>query len=181
MEVKYLKDLIIALVVILVISFGVKDYYLYKSIIKVPAESKYKKIALSDNLLREIQNIEYSIQDRKNFVFTVTKDPLEQNLIVKTKKDLEKQWREEIESMVRLESTMLSELGDKIASISYLGETNQYQVGDSFAYGKITDIREGEITYSYEGKERTLGLQKLPPKPVEIMNKKSRKDREYNW
>ncbi|MCK5051923.1 MAG: hypothetical protein KAS53_09390, partial [Candidatus Cloacimonetes bacterium] len=118
----------------------------------------------------------------KEFVFTVTKDPLEQNLIVKTIKDLEKQWRLEVERMVRLESTIVPEEGRKIAAISHKGKTKLYSIGDSFFYGKITDIRKGKIVYSYKGKDNILVLQKLPDKPEAIDNKDEvSQERKYNW
>jgi len=181
MENKYLKDFVIALVVILILAFGINDYYLKKAVSKVPEESKYKKIALSDVLLGKIHEIERSIQDRKKFVFTVVKDPLEQNLIVRTKKDLEKLWQEEIENTVRLEATIIPEFGDKLASISYKGETKHYKIGENFEFGKITDIRPGEVSYQFKGTNGVLALSKLPPKPVEIRDQKSQKNREYNW
>lgn len=181
MENKYLKDFVIALVVILILAFAINDYYLKKSVSQIPSQSKYKEIALSDELLERIHEIELSIQDRKKFVFTVVKDPLEQNLIVRTKQDLEKIWQEEIENTVRLEATIIPEFGDKLASISYQGETKHYKIGDRFEFGKITDIRPGEISYQYNGANGVLALSKLPPKPVEIRDGKSQKNREYNW
>lgn len=181
MENKYLKDFVIALVVILILAFAVNDYYLKKSASKVPVQSKYEQLALSDELLDRIHEIELSIQDRKKFVFTVIKDPLEQNLIVRTKQDLEKLWQEEIENTVRLEATIIPEIGDKLASISYLGETKHYKIGEKFEFGEITDIRPGEISYQYRGGNAVLALSKLPPKPVEIRDQKSQKNREYNW
>ncbi|MCK4312563.1 MAG: hypothetical protein KAW88_07495 [Candidatus Cloacimonetes bacterium] len=183
MEKKYLKDFVIALIVILFISFGIKNYNLYNKVKEIPSESKYRKIALSEQLLVQIHNIEKSIKDRKQFVFTVTKDPLEQNLIVKTIKDLEKQWREEVENMIRLESTIVPEKGKKRAAISYKGKTIIYTIGDEFVSGKIIDIREGELTYLNHGQTGILKLQKLPEKPKEILQttKKSKKSREYNW
>lgn len=182
MEEKYLKDLVIALIVILLIVLGVKCNSLYRDIKVVPLESKYKKLALSEDLFNQIENIEQSIQDRKEFVFTVTKDPLEQNLIVKTIKDLEKQWRQEVERMVRLESTIVPETGRKMAAISHKGETKLYSIGDSFFYGKITDIRQGKIVYSYKGKDNILNLQKLPDKPEAIdSNNEVSQERKYNW
>ncbi len=181
MEQKYIKDFVIAVVVLLLLAFAIKDYYLYLKTDEVPDESKYKKIALSEDLLGKIKNIERSINDRKQFVFSVTKDPLEQNLIVKTKQDLEKQWREEVENMVRLESTIIPEYGDKLASVSYKGSSTMYKIGDDFMKGKITDILPGEILYSYKGSTVSLKTQKIPPKPVEISTKKSKKSREYNW
>ena len=183
MEHKHLKDFVIITIIILMIAFGIKDYGLYHKVKKVPADSKFKKIALSEGLLTEIHNIERSIRDRKQFVFTVTKDPLEQNLIVKTIKDIEKQWREEVENMVRLESTIVPEKGKKRAAISYKGKTVIYGIGDEFIKGRITDIREGEITYIYQNTLGVLKLQKLPERPEEIKQttSKTKKSREYNW
>ena len=182
MEEKYLKDLVIALIVILLIVLGVKCNSLYRGIKAVPVESKYKKLALSEGVFNQIQNIEHSIQDRKEFVFTVTKDPLEQNLIVKTIKDLEKQWRLEVERMVRLESTIVPEIGRKRAAISHRGKTKIYSIGDAFFYGKITDIRQGEIVYSYKGANNILTIQKLPDKPEAIKkDNEISEDRKYNW
>ncbi|MCF7793794.1 MAG: hypothetical protein K9N09_08600 [Candidatus Cloacimonetes bacterium] len=182
MEEKYLKDFVIALVVISLILLIVKDMSLYSKTGNVPMESKYKELALGEELLQNIHNLENSIKERKDFVFSVTKDPLEQNLIVKTIQDLEMQWREEVENMVRLESTIVPEDGKKKAVISYQGITNIYEVGDTFKKGKITDIRAGEISYNANGKTLTMQIQKLPEKPASI--KKSgtnNKNREYNW
>jgi len=140
-------------------------------------------MALGEELLNKIQNIETSIKDRKQFVFTVTKDPLEQNLIVRTIKDLELQWREEVENMVRLESTIVPESGSKKVVISYKGETKIYEVGDKFAKGIITEIRQGEISYRTNGAIEILKIEKLPEKPAVIQksskNKKTKLD--YNW
>lgn len=181
MEQKYLKDFVIALVIILVITFGIKDSYLYQKVEQVPGESKYKKIALSEQLLNQIKDIERSIQDRKDFTFTVRKDPLEQNLIVRTRRNLEKQWKDKVESIIRLESTIIPAIGKKLAAISYQGKTRLYEVGDYFTLGKIIDIKEGKIEYSNKGNHGEMVIQKLPPKPVEIKKIKSSKDREYNW
>ncbi len=181
MDQKYLKDFVIALVVILLIAFAIKDYYLFQKVEKVPLESEYKKLALGDRLLDQIQDIENSISDRKSFVFKVDKDPLEQNLIVRTQKDLEEEWREKVESMVRLQSTIIPANGTEMAAVSYEGKTKIYKIGDDFIYGKVVDILEGELIYVFGGKRRSLTLERIPPKPVEIQKTKSKKEREYNW
>ncbi|NQV17743.1 MAG: hypothetical protein HQ534_04290 [Armatimonadetes bacterium] len=181
MDQKYLKDFVIALVVILLIAFAIKDYYLYQRVQKVPVESEYKKLALGDQLLEQIQDIEHSISDRKGFVFKVDKDPLEQNLIVRTQKDIEAEWREKVESMVRLQSTIIPQNGIEMAAVSYEGETKIYKIGDDFIYGKVVDILEGELIYNFNGKRRSLTLEKIPPKPDEIQKTKSKKERIYNW
>ncbi len=180
MEKRYLKDFVIVLIVILLLAFGYFNFIQMGKVNKVPDESKYKKIALSQELLSQIQEIENSINDRKGFVFTVTKDPLEQNLIVKTQQDLEKQWREKIENMVRLTATILPENGKKLASIANKGENNLYSIGDNFVLGKIVDITEGKVVYNYSGKNYSITIEKLPPKPVEITDKK-KSERSFNW
>lgn len=185
MEEKYLKDFVIALIVITVILFVIKDMNLHSKTKDVEEQSKYSDMALGDELLGKIQKIERSIQDRKKFTFTVTKDPLEQNLIVKTIKDLEMQWREEVENMVRLESTIVPENGSNQAVISYKGETKLYKVGDKFAKGTITEIRLGEISYKTgNGTTAILPIEKLPEKPSVIQKKSSKNKKtklEYNW
>ncbi|MDO9578850.1 MAG: hypothetical protein Q7J16_13285 [Candidatus Cloacimonadales bacterium] len=184
MEDKYLKDFVIALIVIFIILFIIKDMNLYSKVKDVREESKYSEMALGDELLGQIQKIESSIQDRKQFIFTVTKDPLEQNLIVRTIKDLELQWREEVENMIRLESTIVPEKGKTQAVISYKGITKIYQVGDKFAKGVITEIRQGEISYKNDGVTGILKIEKLPEKPA-VIQKKSAKNKkselDYNW
>lgn len=184
MEEKYLKDFVIALIVIFLILYVIKDMNLYSKVKVVREESKYSEMDLGDELLSQIQKIEFSIQDRKQFVFTVTKDPLEQNLIVRTIKDLELQWREQVENMVRLESTIVPEKGKTQAVISYKGETKIYRVGDKFAKGTITEIRQGELSYKNNGISGVMQIEKLPDKPA-VIQKKSTKNKnselDYNW
>jgi len=92
MQEKHIKDLVIGIAFIMLLVFTVNDYSLYHKTNKIPKESKYTNIALDETLLSQIQSIEHSIKDRKSFNFTVTKDPLLQDLIVKTRLDLQKQW-----------------------------------------------------------------------------------------
>jgi len=190
-EQKYLKDFVIVLVVILLLAFGIKTSSLYSKIKDVPEESKYKKMGLGEKLLQQIQEINSSISDRKNFYFTVEKDPLEQNLIVKTQKDMEKQWIEDVERLVRLEMTLIPEIGKKKAAISYKGTTTNYVIGDKFelgdkfssgAIGQITDIQSEMITYKYNGKDYDMKQSKIPPKPAKLKtDNKAKSIREYNW
>jgi len=68
--------------------------------------------------------------------------------------------------------------------ISYKGETKIYQVGDKFAKGTITEIRQGEISYKNNGISGILPIEKLPEKPA-VIQKKSAKNKnselDYNW
>jgi len=179
-EHRYLKDFVIAISVIMLLVFAIIDYYLYQDVAKVPQDSKWKTMALGEDLMNKIQNIETSIADRKQFAFTVQKDPLEQNLIVKTKTDILKEWQEQVRNMIRLTSTILPETGKKAASFSYKGETKEYFIGDKIAGRKITDIQNGKVTYVYNGRKGTFKLQPIPEKP-QIISEKSKKKVEYNW
>lgn len=182
MEHKYLKDFVISIGVLLILAYGTMSYFLFNKVKNIPKESVYKNVALKKNLLDKINKIDLSIKDRKSFVFSVTRDPLEQHLIVKTKKDLEKQWREEVENMVRLEYTMIAEEGLKMASVAYKGKSNLYKIGDSFFHGKIVDVQSSKLIYTYYDKKKVMNLTKIPPKPIELQkNFKPNKNNEYNW
>ncbi len=182
MEQKYIKDFVIALVVLLIIAFGIKDFYLYETVKNIPAESRYKKLALSQELLDRIFKIESSIRERKEFVFTVTKDPLEQNLIVRTQQDLEAEWEAMVKRLVRLESTIIPAEGERLALIAHGGTSTLYSVGDTFDGNKrIVDIRPGAIVFELKnGQQAVMNTSKIPPKPVEIQ-KSSKKNRAINW
>ncbi|MDD3051885.1 MAG: hypothetical protein PHR06_12190, partial [Candidatus Cloacimonetes bacterium] len=75
MEYRYLKDFVIILSVIILISFAFSSFYMYqREVKKNPVESVYANMALDDQLMSKIHDIENSISDRKNFVFNVEKD-----------------------------------------------------------------------------------------------------------
>ncbi|MEA1973617.1 MAG: hypothetical protein U9N34_10075 [Candidatus Cloacimonadota bacterium] len=180
-EHKYLKDFVIAISIIMLLVFGIVDYYLQLSVNKVSEKSKWENMALGQDLLSKINNIESSIYDRKKFSFNVNKDPLEQNLIVKTKKDLLAEWEEQVRNMIRLTSTILPETGEKVASFAYQGKNTEYKIGEKVNGRKITDIQSGEVTYIHNGRKGTFKLQPIPQKPAVISNKKDRKQAQYNW
>jgi len=179
MDYRYIKDFVIILAVIMLISFAFSTYYLYqKQVNKYPYESQFTEMAIGEKLLGKIHEIENNINERKQFVFKVEKDPLQQNLIVKTKIDLELQWKREIESMIRLSATMIQK-DRRLASIAYKGENKLYKVGDVIEGREITDIGPGYLKYEYRGTTGKLLLQPIPDKPVEIDN--NRENKEYNW
>lgn len=177
MQDKYIKDFVIALSMIMLVVFLIQGVRLYQQANKVLPESKYKKIALSQKLIKQIQEIESSIQDRKMFVFSVVKDPLEQNLIVKTKVDLENNWKSMVESMMRLSATYSDSNGQRRATIAYEGKNYDVHVGDFIAGRKIIDIQQGRVYFSQGGVKGLLDLQPVPAKPVELQDNK----KIYNW
>ena len=174
---RYLKDFTIALVFLVIIGYGVHLYFIFNTVDKIPDQSKYSKMGLSDQLKEQIKSIEQSIKDRKQFVFTVVKDPLEQNLIVKTKVDLELQWRLQVESMIRLAGTYIGQDGSRVASIAHKGENKMYKIGDTIAGRKIVEIKREAIVFNRNGKLIELKAKQIPPKPVELSDDNQKKSR----
>ncbi len=181
MQDKYLKDLVIGLTIIMLLVFIGNDYYTYNKAKDVPVQSKYANIALDANLLAKIQSIENSISDRKMFHFTVTKDPLQQDLIVKTKMDLQKQWEDTVRSMMRLSATFTDSKGRSKATIEYQGQNHYVGVGDVIpgTNKKITEIQNSRVYFVESGYKGMLDVQKIPPKPVELDEKKA--ENQHNW
>jgi hypothetical protein len=173
MDYKYLKDFAISLTIIMLIVFLLKDASLYKKEMNVPVKSVYSKLSVNDSLMASIQDIEKSIQDRKSFMFTVTKDPLKQDLIVQDKIDLLQQWQTMVRNMVRLAGTFIDEHGKRTAIISYQGTDNRYYIGDYIAGRKIEEIQNGRVVYIANGQRGTMYLEPIPPKPVELELNKS--------
>jgi len=172
MDFKYLKDFAISLTIIMLIVFLLRDASLYKKELNVPVKSVYSKMSVNDSLMATIQNIERSIQDRKSFMFTVTKDPLKQDLIVQDRIDLLQQWQTMVKNMVRLAGTFVDEKGKRTAIISYQGTDGRYYIGDYVAGRKIEEIQNGRVVYSANGQKGVMTLEPIPPKPVELeMNK----------
>ncbi|MCD4829540.1 MAG: hypothetical protein K8R90_08965 [Candidatus Cloacimonetes bacterium] len=178
MEGRYIKDFAIAIVFVMIIVFGVKDFMWYQECQQYPAEPD-THVGISDDLKNEIKQIETSIQDRKNFVFTVTKDPLEQNLIVKTIVDYEMQWRREVESQVRLAGTYITHSGQQLATIEHKGIRTNYHVGDAFEFGTISSIQKGKIVFQNNGYQGVLEISPIPEKPAILQTDETSTD--LNW
>jgi type II secretory pathway component PulC len=168
MEARFIKDLAIALIVIILFAFAVKDYLVYRSVVEVPAQSKYSDISLNDELLTKIKVIESSIQDRKMFTFNVPTDPLRQDPVIKDRMDRLQEWEYMIANMVRVAATFVNEENQKYAIISYQGKSNIYRVGETVAGRRIEDIREGKVIYTQGGVRSEMIVQPIPPKPVDI-------------
>lgn len=179
METRHFKDLAIAIVVIILIVLAVKTYSVIRTVINVPEDSIYKDLALDTQLLDQIQQIEESIEDRKEFVFTVTRDPLEQNIVVRTRVDLELEWRRKIESMMRLAATYIDEHDNRKAAIAYRGKIELYEIGDYIDNNRIVNIDSGKITLAQNGREQILEVKPIPPKPAMIDDRV--KQQEYIW
>lgn len=165
MQLRYVKDFAIILIVIIFLVLGVRLFTVNTVINKIPDKSIHTKESVSDTLLNKIKGIEQSIQERKNFVFTTTRDPLRQGNIIKDKFDLEKEFMDMVRNTFRLSGTSISEDGKKIATIDYLGVTYYAQIGDTIEGRRIVDIGEKWMRYFYGGSTVTVDLAPIPPMP----------------
>jgi len=167
MQYRFIKDLAIALIFIAVLVLGVKLATVHKTVTDIPDSSIYSKESVSDSLMSKIKTIESSIQDRKMFAFSVTRDPLRQGNIIKDKVDLAKEHEERVRNTFRLSTTAIDELGNKIAFIEYLGMIHSARIGDVIEGRRIVDIGDSSIRYSMGGQTLTLGISARPPMPKE--------------
>lgn len=170
MEFRFVKDLAIALIVIILGAFALKLSIIYNKTTdkKVPKNSIYNELSVSDTLMQKIRMIESSIQDRKMFTFTITRDPLKQDVVVKGKEDIEQEYEDMVKNMFRLASTSISQSGRKLAVIEYQDNKYYAEVGDIISGRRIVEIGSGYIKYNINGAVIVATAQPIPPKPVDI-------------
>jgi len=138
-------------------------------------------MALGESLLSQIQLIETSIRERKEFRFTVDRDPLRQDLIVQTRLDLLAEWEAMVRAMMRLSAVLIDDTGsDHRAMIAWNGLNNVVSVGDVLNNRRITGISSSSVTYVEGGRRGEMTLQPVPPRPAQL-DTRSRAERSFNW
>lgn len=167
MQLRFIKDLAIALIVILLFAMAVRLVALHRSWNKIPEKSVHTKESVSDTLLNKIKTIENSIQDRKMFVFGSNRDPLKQGNIIKDKVDREKEFEDMVRNTFRLATTARDENGNKIAYVEYRGVLHEARVGETVEGRRILDITDKSIRFSYNGVVSTTELAPRPAKPTD--------------
>jgi len=165
MQLRFVKDLAIALIVILLFAMALRLLAIDRQWSKVPVKSIHTSESVSDTLLSKIKRIENSIQDRKMFVFSSNRDPLRQGNIIKDKADRENEFKEMLLNTFRLATTARDEYGNKIAYIEYQDRIHGGRVGDVIEGRRITSIGESTITYYYGGQSYTTRVQPRPERP----------------
>jgi hypothetical protein len=93
--------------------------------------------------------------------------------------DMQKQWEETVANMMRLSATFTDSKGQKKAMIAYQGKNHMVSIGDVIGGRKITDISSGKLSFTQNGYQGTLGVEKIPEKPAELDEDK--KEKQYNW
>lgn len=167
MQLRFVKDLAIALIVILLFALAMRLFAIERGWVKIPVNSIHTKESVSDTLLNKIKTIENSIQDRKMFVFGSNRDPLRQGNIIKDKADREMEFREMLLNTFRLATTARDDYGNKIAFIEYRGTLHEARIGQVIEGRKILNIDDNSIRYSYNGITSTTELAPRPSKPVD--------------
>ena len=168
METRFIKDLAMALIGIILFAFAVKDYTVYSRINNIPQQSKYSDLSVNEELMNKIRVIESSIQDRKMFTFTVPTDPLRQDPIIKDKLDRLQEWEKMVANMVRVAGTFVNEDNEKCAIIAYQNRSAIYRIGDTVAGRRIDDIKDGVVYYTANGVRYYMTVQPIPEKPKDI-------------
>jgi hypothetical protein len=179
METRFIKDLAVALIFILLLAFAIKAFYTYKKVESVPLKSKYSDISVNEELITKIKDIEASIQDRKMFTFNVPTDPLRQDPVIKDKLDRLQEWENMVSNMARLAATFVNEDNETCAVISYQNKSGVYRVGDTVAGRYITEIKNGIVYYSSGGTRSYMTVQPIPERPVDIDTRTD--NTEYNY
>lgn len=165
MQTRFVKDLAIALIVILLMIMVVRLVMVNQQINTIPERSIYSKESVSDSLMSQIRNIEKSIQDRKMFVFTTKKDPLRQGNIIKDKADRLQEYQEMVRNLFRLATTAVDESGNKIAYIEHQDALHEAREGDTLFGRRIIEIKDKSIRYSMGGNIYTANLMPRPEMP----------------
>jgi hypothetical protein len=135
MQFRFIKDLAIILIVILLGAFAVRLLTVERKIAVIPSSSIYTRESVSDSLMNKIRTIENSIQDRKMFVFNSRKDPLRQGNIIKDKVDKLQEFQDMVRNTFRLATTAIDEYGNKIAYIEYQDQLHEARVGTNRRQG----------------------------------------------
>ena len=180
MQDKYIKDItiLIGVIILFVISFRV--YFLFNKADRVSVESIHVGLGLDQALLDQIKQIEMSIRDRKDFRFTVDRDPLKQDLVVQTQLDLLREWEAMVRRMMRLSSVFIDSEGNETAVIVWNGRNNTVRVGDTLNNKTITRITLDRLYYTEGGRAGTIIRQPVPPRPT-APDTRGRNDRLENW
>ncbi|MBM4403172.1 MAG: hypothetical protein FJ042_02110 [Candidatus Cloacimonetes bacterium] len=166
MQFRFVKDLAIALIFIIVMILAGQLYFMYRGVEGVKDDSRHITEAVSDTLMNRIRTIESSIQDRKMFAFNVNRDPLRQGNIIKDKLDLEKEYEDMVRNTFRLSSVAKDEYGESYANIEYQGKNYIARVQSVIEGRRILAINVDSISYFFNGRVDKARIEARPPRPT---------------
>lgn len=174
MQLRYIKDFAIALIVILLLAYAIRLYSMNTKRNTISDKSKYTFEAVSDTLRAKVRAIESSINDRQNYVFAINHDPLRQGNIIKDRFDFAKEFDDMVRNTFRLTGTYDLDKGQAAyATFEYQDRMFIGRVGENIEGRLIRWISDGRVGIYYGG-DQTLVAQPRPAKPdintLEIQN-----------
>lgn len=129
MEYRYIKDLAYILLVASVIVLGVLAFNHYNTEQKVEPKSPFAEQEVDSNLLKKAIEIEQGIKQRKEFSFSIMKDPLKQDIILPQKVDEIKLRLQKRYNQIRLYG-VLSFGEELLVGIDHKDIEGQYRIGE---------------------------------------------------
>lgn len=129
MEYRYVKDLAYILLVASVIVLAVLSFSHYNTEVKVKPKSPFAEQEVDSNLLRKAIEIEQGIKQRKEFSFSIMKDPLKQDIILPKKVDEIKLRLQRRYNQIRLYG-VLSFDEQLLVGIEHKDLESQYRIGE---------------------------------------------------
>lgn len=165
MQLRFVKDFAIGLIVILLLAFAIRLYTMNAQEKKIPEQSKYTDESVTDTLRSRIMTIESSIADRQNFVFSINHDPLRQGNIIKDRFDRTKEFEEMVRNTFRPTGTYIDEeTGEKLVTVEFQDKIYTGKVGEVIAGRRITWIEDDQIGVYYGGQQR-IDIKPRPDMP----------------
>ncbi len=137
MEYRYVKDLAYILLVISIIFLAVFAVKHYNTEQEVDAKSAYAEQEVDSNLLRKAIEIEQGIKQRKEFVFSINKDPLKQDIILPQKVDEIKLRLQKRYNQIRLYGVLKFD-EDLLVGIEHKDIEAQYRIGEKIQGSRLS-------------------------------------------
>lgn len=129
MEYRYVKDLAYILLVASIIVLAVFATGHYNTEQNIDSKSAYAEQEVDSNLLRKAIEIEQGIKQRKEFTFSISKDPLKQDIILPQKVDEIKLRMQKRYNQIRLYGVLKFD-EELLVGIDHKDVESQYRIGD---------------------------------------------------
>ncbi|MFO8145031.1 MAG: hypothetical protein R6T89_04830 [Candidatus Syntrophosphaera sp.] len=181
MQLRFIKDFAIGLIVILLLAYAIRLYTMNAQEDKIPEQSRYTDESVTDTLRARIMTIESSIADRQNFVFSINHDPLRQGNIIKDRFDMAKEFEEMVRNTFRPTGTYIDEeTGDKLVTVEFQEKIYTGRVGEVIAGRRITWIEDDSIGIYYGGPQ-TLAVKPRPDMPDFTQEEQQKQSIDQNY
>lgn len=145
MEYRYVKDLAYILLVASIIFLAVFAVKHYNTEQGVDPKSAYAEQEVDSNLLRKAIEIEQGIKQRKEFTFSINKDPLKQDIILPQKVDEIKLRLQKRYNQIRLYGVLKFD-DELLVGIDHKDIEAQYRIGEKIQGSRLSIRSADPIT-----------------------------------